>query len=543
MGPIVYVERAAGGLQIAAIRLLGHELDERWSPTEPQTDPIDGAQQAAAWIARNLRRTARARRGIALVCVDSVGSACLWLTSSSDQPRVLAAALAQRDGGVAPAADRELLAAPGQALAVATIQALGATPGQAPADGQTPASRRLAVLTDADLALRVLLDALDDRGVDVAAVSTLWQAMASAWDPSSPSWRARADDDRVVADLTTTAAVILVHPRGRLDWCWSHAGEVITAGSMRLSRDRSTDSSDAGRRQVRRIAADADTPDQVRFGPDAMARLSLDWLAWSTQTGRSPARLVCLAPQSALEPTRSDDGPRPLAEALAAVWPGANLDLLVEPDPVGTTLRRLDSAGSARPALRDSPARKLMALSRRPARAHRRLFQWSSAALVAVAAVLAIVGWRWWEAGSIALARAAELRHAAREQAVAALPPGTDARFVQAALRREIDALTVQVPQDALPARPVLAELERLSWVLGHESVRLDHLSLNQLAADMTVTVPDQSVADDLLMGLRSIRGSQLRDWNRTPAVRGARTPGELRYNLSAFWGRREETR
>src|SRR5262249_46805091 len=138
---------------------------------------------------------------------------------------------------------------------------------------------------------------------------------------------------------------------------------------------------------------------------------------WSAQLGQSPTRIVCVGLTSADQ--SSPDGAA-LAGALVQAWPGATVDAAADADPVGATLARLAAGPDAPDDALDSPRRSLVALTQRPGKLHRRLYQWVAAATFAAAAAIAILGWRMQ--GAAAAAReAADTLHNERLKALAPL--------------------------------------------------------------------------------------------------------------------------
>lgn len=292
-GVACYIQRSHSGQAIAGLRLVASGLDLTWAAPDSQgllgtpgaggpigdsggmsvggggaasgsagspdgANPLAIARQAAAWIAENLR--ALNTRTLDALCIDPQGAVCSWLAAPSPEAKVIRATITQAglsgsdsDSGTAarlallPASD--IATAPSelsiQALAVLEDDASGA--GQSSSDraqaGGVSNAGRFALVSIPDTSVRVLLDELDDRGIEVGQIVSLWHAMASVLDPSvrdgvSISARSLADNApenlRVVAGSGVTSAILLIDPLGTLSWAWALEGRLLVGGSLRL---------------------------------------------------------------------------------------------------------------------------------------------------------------------------------------------------------------------------------------------------------------------------------------------------------------------
>jgi hypothetical protein len=252
-----------------------------------------------------------------------------------------------------------------------------------------------------------------------------------------------------------------------------------------------------------------------------VARVGAAWMAWSVQFGAAPVRVTCVAPPF----DRAGLDARAVGEAVGRAWPGAAVDLAVDEDPIGATLRRLavastnaQEANAGPPLPPDDPRSSLLALTSRPGRAHQRFYVWVSLALVALSlGIGALAAGFWIEAariGRTATHTSEERRAKFKELSI----PGTyppDQEFL--VLQSEVAKLQRQSapPENADPAMPVLEELETLSLVLGSEEIEVDEVLLDSRFATnrVVVRVADLATAEALLKSLNQIGGSKLVDW------------------------------
>lgn len=468
-GCVVYLERDSTGVLIRRCRVVGPNVDRWWSAPLDEARVDDSASAAALMAAGAARWAAEQSRlvsgGIAAVCVDNTDALCSWLTApSADAPVIqaamemaearsshegdgtessgaLVAGLASRADAtreVEALADEPVSASGGGAFALGTWRQRGAGTGTGLAARGSGRGGRYVVVSVNDSAVRVFLDELDREGVEVGAVTTLWHSMATAWDDE------RAEPGREVSGGangaagamgagTGVTAVVLMELSGRVSWCWSEGGKLLTAGTMRVRaietasarEDREQEEEDRGTaaegvelaREPRRVAEE--TGYEVTSAE--VGRLVLDWLAFGAQIGRGPRRVVCVGPDGG-------GGLRMLGAGLARAWEGASVEVVVDADAVGTTLGRLSGSAIDAAELSGSARRGLRGLALRPTRAHRSLYRWGSAGVALCAAAVGVMGWRFRAAAAEMRGEIEALRQEQIEvfQGVSAQVPGIE---------------------------------------------------------------------------------------------------------------------
>jgi hypothetical protein len=506
-GRVCYIARADRGDRVSAIRLVGARNQEEWRAAEGGGDSFGVLVEigdAAAWVAARA-----ARSGVSLLVADVGGGECRWVTAPGAEPTVVAAALAQSEWGDSSSGSSW----GSESVSEASVQALappipagssgrgllkrGTAAEEAPAGGQ-----RLGVLAIPDVSARLLLDALDERGVSVEQAISLWHGLGMAWDPGA-SWvgQRSGGGTEVVATAAPVTGVVLVDPSGRLVWAWSRGGELLAAGTIRLPAQGS-----------------------VAVSRSDVARLSADWLAWSMQLGVAPARVIALSP-----PLQGDGGDglssAQMGTELGKLWPGATVDLAVHEDPIGATLERLSGVDEEAPlpALDGDGRRALVMLSHRPRRVHRLMYQWAALALVVAAVAFGAVGWKAWGSARESRAEVRAARESMRDTALGAAPAGTDGLAQERANSdpRRYLADRLAARQQTLdptggidPAKPILAELNAVSWVLGNEDIRIVEMMLDSGAVLITVDVPDTRTGEELVESMQSIMGSNVVEWS-----------------------------
>lgn len=501
---ICYMSRSDRGGRLVALRLLGPHSDDEWA-APAAAEAADAALQGAAWV-RTILSDSSAQRSISTLCVDTDGGVCSWLTASGPDPALIRATVEGAARGSAEALDEGLpdsgpsgrfpdlpgetafepLAEPGTATAVSSRPARTTAPG-----------RRMAVLAVPDVPARLLLDALDTQGVRVGRVISLWHAAAQAWDPSGPGAVRRYAESVVVADDAPASGVVLFDaPARRLIWTWSSRGALLAGGSLRLRAGK-------GEHDGACVCA-AD-----------LARLATEWLSWSIQLGVAPSRVVCVGSLDSSSPDALT--PAGVGESLASRWPGATVDLVNEADPVGLTLRRIVAAedlGRTTPA-QAAPSRSgLSSLSRRPGRAHRSMHVWAALALVLAAGGVSVAAWQFWSQAA-GLRERADAVAAEQEAALIAVDPSLavsafPVNELRTRLNRERERLAQ--PSGFTPPRPMLGQLDTMSYVLGAPGVELVSIDLTSLSVSATVRVADIAMAEDLDRALRAVSDNNV-DW------------------------------
>lgn len=480
---ICYIQRTDRGARIERVRLLGERSDESWQGP-PAIDAL-GAETAAAdagdWIRERLAETRTPKR-LDTLCLDVDGAVCAWVKGRDADAELIRSAV-EGSGEVLSGGEEDGLD-PTQTPGIAdrlprlplevSYDLLGEGGTQ-----EAAAESRAAVLAAPDAPARLLLDRLDTLGVRVERVITLWHALAESWDPGA---RASSTDaaNIVSTEHPPSGVVAIDHAGARLVWVWAQGGSPVACGSMRLRRARA---------DAREAMAEVHEHD--------IARLAADWLGWSAQTGVCPGRIVVVgrAAESGLSAAQ-------IGTALGRAWPGALSDLVGCDDAIGETLRRtLD-------------ARHITAfrpLTERPTRAHRAAFRWTALSLIVAAICVGVLA-------ALLFARAGQTRslvaeqRTARTEALTAVDPSLimdpfatrtlDAQI--SAIERRTGAVREENP------RPIMAELDTISYVLAMPGVTLDEIEVTDAIVTVKVKVPSVREAEQLDQALRSIGGSQL---------------------------------
>lgn len=623
---VCYIERVAGGSLISRVRLMADGgpamVDRSWvAPSVPggsagaggagsgsaaggdvaagsgegvatgaSSEAVAHARTAARWVADSLG-TLGTRR-LATLCIDPDGSVCTWLSAPSPDPEVIEATLMQPDadgdGGSGGGGAARLLAlgasgagGAGFSPGDASVQALATLDHPPESRGRlgkrarmsTSATRsRFAVLAVPDAPVRVFLDELDARNIEVDQVLSLWHALAMAWDPGAPGGAAEDPSgpagERIVASVNPTAAVVAVDPIGRLVWAWSQSGQLLAGGSIRLrsiiphaptpagaSPAAGAELLDPDAAGARRIAVEADEPATVEFSHSDAGRLVLDWLSWSAQLGHCPQRVACIGPApvpGAAAPT--DAGL--IGRSIGELWPGASIGVAVHVDPIGATMQRLltrdiaisnraaadlpaadvERAGVGRVGGTDDPRGALVGLSARAGRVDRRMYTWKAVGVAAIAAVVGILGWQLHRAagqGDAAIQAAAD----ARKEAINSLLESIPALAASSNFKVDLESEKTRLQQQLAalkPPRPLLQEMEKvLNVIADHQNVRVERFSINQANAIATLVVPDADTGPNIVEKLQKMPNLYMY-WTGSVNVNfGAAAGGERRYTLN----------
>lgn len=522
---VCYLERTDRGVRLRRARLVGLRSEDAWSPSPDvgAEDAAAGARQQVASLAGWLReRLSQGRGGGSLdaLCVDADAGVCSWLASPAFDPVVVSALIRQR---TAPGMQGDS----GQASSLATVATVLGDQGETDLqplasleratrrgakERSDAGSARVPVLAVPDTTVRLLVDELDRLGVRVHTSLSIWHAAAAAWHERA----GQPADRRVVADSSATRAILLVDPdAARLVWAWSRDGLLLAAGSMLLPAT----GSGAGVRPV--------------VTEDQAARLASEFLSWSVQTGAAPSRVVVVTPELGAEGL----SPAALGEALSRGWPGAGVDLAIDDDPVGLTLRRLAERADAEAMEADDPRAAIVALTGRPGRTHRAMYRWLAGAIVAAAACVAVTAWRLGASADDLRETAKEARQRGRDAVAEVRPELANSPFMAQELETEVELVRRRtLPPDAFqPAKPILPELETLTLVLAQPHVSLEDISLGTNNAVVSFFVPETSAAEEIDEAMKTIEGSQIAwrmEW-QTLAGQGDR---RIRCTLSGPW-------
>ncbi|MEN0019732.1 MAG: hypothetical protein AAF747_02490 [Planctomycetota bacterium] len=493
-----YVSRSERGGALRMLRLVAAgRADATWHAPPMDDDPDTArkaASDAAAWLADELSRVESAG-SLGVLCLDADGSLCSWVASGTGDAETIAATVRLGGADAGGEFDDDLDTPTGSGGEINTLLSLSpdaasattATIEPLAVDRFAPSAERptrLPTLALADVPARLLLDELDALGVEVGRVDTVWHAAARAWNATGGARRG----ERVVAEAGDTAAVVLVDAEdGRLNWSWADDGELIACGSLRLT-------------SVRHNNDDGQT---VTLDAAALSRLATEWLAWGAQTGASPRTVALLMPEESY-----DDAGVSLGHALERTWAEATFDVMQTEDAVGETLTRLVSLPTTGSGVRS--------LTFRPGRAHRAMHRWLTISMLLIAAVLGIGAWQVW--GSIGDIEQldAERKQAWSDLATAYDPASTGTLVVteQFLERRRRELRNTRSPADDV--RPVLQELESLSYVLSAPDFAIDRLSITPISIILRVNVADIPTYEFLAGALNEIQGSQISSWSGT---------------------------
>ncbi|MCC5786782.1 MAG: hypothetical protein JJU33_08795 [Phycisphaerales bacterium] len=524
-----YIQRSDLGDRLESVRLVGGLLDESWTP--PEGDAFEHASGAADWIADVLSDRSG---GLGLLCVDTCGGVCAWLRPPGDDPGVTETLIRRSDGRVLlgadaapegdeddffqPTSEKSLLpdvSTPGgagvQVLAdpaakrQASFRERLSRKGKGEAQPADP-SRRVAAIALRDAQVRLILDQLDRRGIEVGSVISLWHALAEAWDPAGPlGVRKKAEEDNgaVVAESSVMTAIVLIDPAGRLVWVWSEKGDTVAAGSVRLGGS----------------------------GPQAMpeasdtSRLVADWLSWSVQLGRGPGRVLVIVHEE--EPaSESALSPAAFGSALGQRWTGTSVDVAVFKDPIGETVRRLADRRSEITSPANDPRRSLVELANRPGKAHRRLYLWAGAAMGALAVALGLYAQKLNSASGDHRRIASEHRRQSMEVYREHLAEPASGALAVMRLREQVEQARrrVTAPSGLPPTMPVMAEFDALAFLLGMygpEGLEVRNIQITQIGGSMTVLVNDLPMFDEFRQAMRGMGGSTM-NWSfATPTQQG----------------------
>lgn len=617
---VCYIERVAGGSLIARVRLVADGgpmgVDRSWTAPSflgggsaasgsseggggggaggvqgaaapAASEAVTHARTAARWVADSLGSLGTRR--LAMVCVDPDGSVCTWLSAPSADPEVIEATLMQPDndvdaagggGGVGGGAARLLALGAGSVAGGgwggyspgdASVQALATLehpsekrmlPGKKARPSATGVRSRFAVLAVPDAPVRVFLDELDARNVEVDQVVSLWHALAMAWDPGAPGSTDDLDSpagERVVASVSPAAAVVAVDPIGRLVWVWSQSGQLVAGGTMRLrsvhaqsSRPAEPSSEIAEPGAARRIGVETENDSTVEFTGSDAGRLTLDWLSWSAQLGHCPQRVACIGPAPMPAAGGGADAAPPTPDAgligrsIGELWPGASVGVAIHADPIGATLQRLltrDIAQAHRAAAdlsvatgSDDPRGSLVGLSARAGKVDRRMYTWMAIGVAAMAAVVCVLGWQFHHAsgkGDAAIAEAAQ----ARKDAIDSLKESNPTIAVNPKVELESEITKLKAQDLAIkPPRPLLQEMEKvLNIISEHQDVKVERFTINQTNSTATLLVPDADTGPDILEKIQKVPNLYMNWTGNVLTGFGAMNPGERKYTLNGF--------
>lgn len=497
-------------LAFVRMRALGSE--EAWHLPAPASEGASEERDAAWWrgqavdAGRWVAHRCGSGRRIEVVCVDVGESSCVWMSAPSADPDIVAAALrhgSEEWEALDPGATVQPIVGGGSTRAKATRVFGVRLRGQ---DGPAQPAR-MPVIVSSDALARLWLDELNRSGVRVGVVASLWHAMAAGW---------TGEHEGGAGEISA----VVLRDGDRLVWCWARERRLLTGGSMVIPRARSSEESEEG---------------PVVDLTSAVARLSLDWLAWAAQIGDTPLRISVVG-----------EGAGALAKQISASWPDAEMTEEDVEDGVGATMERVEARLSADAPSDglfsdDDPRESMVALSRRRGRAHQRLYTGVGATCALLAVGIGAVGWRAREHADALRKAALSARDAAKALVAETSPELANSPSPRMAALSALEAMRKEQPifADPPPARPILDEATRLLANMSDLALRglqFDEMVLHEGLPSAAMTTPDFETGEELASRLRSAVG-RIR-WD----VQFERRDGNLyKYRLNGQW--QEETR
>lgn len=523
---ICYLERTDRGLSLDGIRLIGAHSDDHWNASVRGTPDavLEMIDDAAVWIRQRLKAGGGTSRSLPILCLDTDGAVCTWTKPEDTSPEMIAAAIDQLDSEQ----DDDALEGANHSTMGERFPNLPLEVHYQPlSDDQTSDGSRRAVIATPDVPARLLIDELDSMGVRIGRVENLWTLIARAWDPGAQSNASKKAAQRVIStDDPVCACVVVDANRDRMIWTWSKEGQLIAAGSMRVGH-----------------SADGPT-----LHESDLSRLCADWIGWASQIGVSPMRVVMVLPEHTRQNDHDSDSETnapaanpaanpgldrsDIARVFSTHWPTATTDIINEADPIQKTLRTALDHEEERS---DGPS-EFSSLTNRPGRSHRAMYRWASLALILGGAAISWTGWSLYSRGSDTAQQAKSVRSEMVQQIMTLQPPIQDLRLPTAELQARLNKLVAQTgPMQVTPTKPILEELETISFVLGMSGIEIDSIQLTHTLAKLKIRVSgdDLSLAEQINESLRSIQGSNLQ-WRPQPEL--VKRGDKIEASFTAVW-------
>lgn len=466
--------------------MVSSHSDDHWeAPASGSPDAIiETIDDAAVWIRQRLKSGGGSSRKLNLLCLDTDGAICTWTKPEDTSPEMITAAIEQLD------ADHDE-----DALEGSFHSSMGERFPNLPlevhfeplnAENTSEGSRRAVVATP-DVPARLLIDELDSMGTRIGSVETIWSLIARCWDPGSEhNSGAKASSRVVTTDDPVCGSVIMDVKRARLIWTWSKQGELIAAGSMRVGFGQ----------------------DGPMISPSDISRLCNDWIGWATQLGVAPMRVVMVLPEQLEGLDRAQ-----IHSEISKHWPMATTDLIAEDEPLLATLRKANDL-LAEKAFEQSHEGEL---TNRPGRAHRSMYRWASLALIIAGAAVSWTAWQLYNQGSETQQLAKASRSSMVEQIMKLQPPIQDLRLPETELQARLNRLRAKSgPVQVAPNKPILEELETISFVLGMTGIEIESIQLTHTLVKLQIRTEELSLAEQINEALRSIEGSNIQ-WRASP--------------------------
>ena len=507
---ICYLERTDRGLAIAGIRLVSAHADDHWdAPAGGSTDAVlETIEEGASWIKHRLKSGSGSSKFLPILCLDTDGAVCTWTKPEDSSPEMIAAAIDQLEG---QHDDDGLEAAVHSTMGERFPNLPLEVNYESLADDETSDGSRKAVLATPDVPARLLIDQLDASGIRIGRVDSIWSLIARAWDPgSSQNSSARASSRVVSTDDPVCGTLILDPDRARLIWTWSRKGRLIASGSMRVQMG----------------------PNGPALHEGDLSRLCTDWLGWASQLGVAPLRVVLVVPEFESGDENALDRAK-IGNVFGKHWPTATIDLITEPDPILKTLRTIQGIDEPLDDAHDATGFGGQ-LTNRPGRSHRSMYRWAGVMFLIASGCIGWIAWSLWTTGSKTMAEAKDIRSEMVRQATTLQPPILDMRGLSVELQARVNALKAKSgPVNVVPTKPVLEELETISYVLGMSGIEIDTIQLTNTLVKVKIRAADLQIAEQINEALRSISDSNLQ-WRATPDLTNRGTQIEASY--TATW-------
>ncbi|MFK7759203.1 MAG: hypothetical protein AB8C13_04565 [Phycisphaerales bacterium] len=503
---ICYLQRTDRGLALAGVRMVGSHADDQWEVTTGGSPDaiLETIDDAAVWIKQRLKSGGGSSRTLPILCLDTDGAICTWTKPEDTNEEMITAAIDQLDSD-----QEDELEAGFQTTMGERFPNLPLEVNYEPLNDQdTSDGSRRAVVASPDVPARLLIDQLDSMGIRIERVENLWSLIAMAWDPGAPHRSNARDSQRVIStDDPVCACAILDTARGRLIWTWSKCGNLLAAGSIRISH----------------------TSEGLFLQQSDLSRLCADWIGWATQLGVSPLRVVMVLPENGLDNEHGLDRSG-VGSIFAQHWPTATTDVLTQDDPLLATLR--SAIEHEYPSsTKSSPA---SVLTNRPGRAHRSMYRWAAGMLIIAGAAIGWTGWSLYSKGSATLSDARTVRSAMSEQLMTVRPPITSLALPGPELQERLRRLIARNgPMEVTPNKPVLKELETISFILGMSGIEIDSVQITHTIVKLKIRAADLSTAEQINEALRSINSTDLQ-WRISPEL--AKRGDQIEATFTATW-------
>jgi len=499
---VCYIRRVDRGGALRGLRLVGEHTDDTWH-ANMQADPsliAESIAQGARWIRDRLDASASKSRNLSVLCLDPDGAVCSWVKPEDADTSLLDALIA----------GTSVKHTPDELDEPESHQGIGERFPKLPLElsfefldaDETSVGSRTAVIAYPDVPGRLLKDELDTIGVQIDQFTSIWHAIASVWDPGTGN--ATHDSQRIVSSDAPIVALIVIDAQdGRLIWTWSRQGRLIVGGTSRIA------------------LAQGEHEHLPLIRHEDIARICSDWLGWSSQLGLAPVKILFIGkprqvespadPASVLPEQSQPYAHRGLSAAqigvaLSKAWPDATVDLIEHDDPIGESLNKL--------ALENQNQNfgPLSNLENRPGKIHQRMYQWAGIALVAISAMIGLLGYELFT-------QAEQVNQKTDQVKIQRLEAITDfdqalvlSPFVVKDLQNQLTQMRQsQGPLTISKSNPIMEEFDTLSYVLGTPGIEIATLRLNNNTVTITIRIEDIAQAEQINQSLTAIKGSYLR--------------------------------